>query len=666
MSFGRINLGGEEQEYKERKSYVIDTKEESEILKKENDTNGYNLVVEPPKLKKRPTEKYDKKDISVTKGKTASEQINKMVKSEEQYVAEEGIKNLHALNGSIQAITAIFGDEMPMPKKDKKNKISKEALDKCRADTDLSCMTIAFMYNKLIMNIDKCLENKNGETDNDSFKDVLNELKQQCEKERETFKDKALQYQSLFIKDSKKKGKNPRWVEALEYARGEYYDLDSPDYSFIQDRTGSASEVFGIEDKKNKKKIWFNKNVNVPPSDRAEMIRELFEDTSFKTLSDQDVESLKGVFTEMYVKNDKGVLYKNLREAGERTDADGYISFVKNRYKPKKGQKGNPMYDFLKNLKDDKKKEVHELLDGFCRRELTKRMAYAGVGPAKIKPNSSMSNRHVATSRMAGLLGIQNIVCDSRTAYAKQGDNLIKGNVMEDSGGITCIKAGFQSGNMYFSMDCIAQLFMLQALDAINGQTDRHHGNIHLLMENGGGISGIRAIDNNMSHGETTMKDMCSISYNKVKPINNLVISALPTWFVNKIFNIQKPVLELVFADVLEKSEIDAMWNRIRDFQAMIAKCFKYDMKYREEMAKRDGFYRDVYLKYSDEYADDNKRMLVSMKKMAEKDQLKYTNIPRFLCPSEKEISNAIQNKNARYLECPDMYERSNMIYEDR
>ena len=54
MSGGGMQLDGNQQKFKEKKEFVIDTKKKSELLKDENETNGYNLIVEPPKLLKKP------------------------------------------------------------------------------------------------------------------------------------------------------------------------------------------------------------------------------------------------------------------------------------------------------------------------------------------------------------------------------------------------------------------------------------------------------------------------------------------------------------------------------------------------------------------------------------------------------------------------------------
>ena len=85
-----MSLGGDQMEFKKKEEFFFDTKKKSELLKDENETNGYNLIVEPPKLKEKTEKKFDKKEISANKGKTVTEQIKKMVNSEEQLLSKEG------------------------------------------------------------------------------------------------------------------------------------------------------------------------------------------------------------------------------------------------------------------------------------------------------------------------------------------------------------------------------------------------------------------------------------------------------------------------------------------------------------------------------------------------------------------------------------------------
>ncbi len=564
MSYGRMDLGGDQQKYKEKKDYVIDTTKKSELLKDENKTNGYNIVVEPLVMHQANTKKMDKKDLSVQKGKTASDQIKSMVRSQEMFIGEEGIRNLNELSGSITSITSMLSEEMPMPQKDvKTNKVTKDSIEKCREKMDVSCVTISLMYDRIIGNLDKCLENANGETDDEGFKYLLTELKKQCEEERDSFKDRSLHYQSLFIKDPKRKGETPTWADALEFSRGEYYDLDSPDYEIIQ-TFGTKEKDDGkirIRDKKKGKTLVFSKNIIASSS-------------------------------------------------GQELDEE--------------------------------------------------KLAYA-----RIERGSSMSGRQVATTRMAELLDVPDIVSASKTAFMKQGDSLIKGCVTEETGGLSARQIALEGGDLSFGMESLSQLFMLQGLDAINGHVDRNEDNIYYLHDDSGLITGIKATENLMSHGNTTFKDMCTAGYLGVKPMNSLVISSLPTKFINKVFNIQRPVLDLIFADVLSKSEIDAMWERISAFQNLIANCFKYDMEYREEMVKRDGFYKDVYLGYKGKLSDDNYRMKKSMEKMADRDWLKYTNIPGCLAPSNSAISQSARDNRAQSIPCPEVEERRSIINAD-
>ncbi len=489
MSSGGMQLDGNQQKYKEKKEFVIDTKKKSELLKDENETNGYNLIVEPPKLKKKPDKKYDKKELSVQKGKTATDQIKKMVRCEEQKVTEEAASNLENVSSCISELSELFGEKMPMPQKDKQNRITKESIKKCLGMMNVGTGYIVKQYENLIMSIDTCLKNEHGETDNEDFKGVLTELKKQCEDEKEHFKDKALQYQSLYINDPKRKDKVPTWGEALEFARGEYYDLGQYGNSFIKTKDTEESTVLQGKDDQKGKTLTINK----------------------------------------------------------------------------------------KNSGDDR---------------------------------TLAANSRVAATKMAGMLGAEEMMCASKTAFVKDGNNLFRGIVTEESGGVSMENALQEQEKLQFGIGALAQMFQLQTLDSLCGVAQRNPDKIDLLMNKEGTVTGIKVTDL------------------FEKPVTLNVIAALPTEFLNKIFNIQKPVLEMIFAGTLKKEEIDKLWAKVSSLQKTIAKCFRYDMKYREEMARRDEFYKETYLSYEKGFEDDDHRMMQAMNQMQQKNEIQDTNIP--------------------------------------
>jgi hypothetical protein len=489
MSGGGMQLDGNQQKFKEKKEFVIDTKKKSELLKDEKETNGYNLIVEPPKLLKRQDKQYDKKDLSVQKGKTATEQIKKMVSAQEQKVSQEASNNLENVSSCITELSELFGENMPMPHKDKQDRITKDAIKKCLGMMNVGTGYIIKQYESLIMSLDTCLKNEHGETDNEEFKRVLTDLKKQCEDEKENFKDKALQYQSLFINDPKRKDRIPTWGEALEFARGEYYDLGQYGNSFIKVKDSEEETVLqGKEDQKGK------------------------------------------------------VLTINKKNQGDnRTLAD---------------------------------------------------------------------NSRVAATKMAGMLGAEQMMCASKTAFIKEDDSLFRGVVTEEAGGVSMENALKDQEKLRFGIGALAQMFQLQTLDALCGVAQRGADNMNLVMNKEGTVTGIKVTDL------------------FEKPVTLNVIAALPTEFLNKIFNIQKPVLDMIFAGTLSKEEINKLWQKVSSLQKTIAKCFRYDMKYREEMARRDEFYKETYLSYEKGFEDDDHRMMQAMNQMQQKNEIQDTNIP--------------------------------------
>lgn len=140
--------------------------------------------------------------------------------------------------------------------------------------------------------------------------------------------------------------------------------------------------------------------------------------------------------------------------------------------------------------------------------------------PATVGETFNQTNRNVATSRVANLLGIGGIVEQSSTVKIREkgSGQVTKGNLMTlakgDQGAAVAggkIYEGMRRmDNIQERMNWAGKLFAptvqkelcsLQVLDYICGQTDRHANNFFLEKDSSGSYAHVHGIDNDMSFG---------------------------------------------------------------------------------------------------------------------------------------------------------------------
>ena len=176
---------------------------------------------------------------------------------------------------------------------------------------------------------------------------------------------------------------------------------------------------------------------------------------------------------------------------------------------------------------------------------------------AKIGFGRNLSDRNVATSRMAALFGIQDIICDSRTAMVRLGNQVLEGNIMEATGGV-----GTSTVKAAYSPRAISQLFQLQIFDFICGQVDRHFGNFHGILKNGA-IDHIKCIDNDMAFGNLKGQEIAK-GYNRICPLTYQAVLGLPKIFVDRIMGMDKAYIMQTIGDILNDEEISAVMERLK------------------------------------------------------------------------------------------------------
>ena len=516
--------------------------------------------------------------------------VNKLFTAEE-LTPFNGTKEMAEVVKNSEAIKTMLTNTMPPV-------TAKTA----REEIDSSCIVVAMLYNRLTDSIDKLAE-KSKDSNPDCFA-MLQGISEELKKESTCFKEKTLEYFDIVSKDPQLINKNHTWIDALKFNRGVFYDLDNDKNIKYKIEGGAASKVYMItktvpETETNKARtevVFFRQKDNVPAEKNNEFVEQVI---SRHALSKETAASISKFLTKITDANRAKVkFYEKIRKMKEAKETPEKIC--------------RTMLDeieFLFRVKTNvSKSEYRELGDVFMdwRDSLAKRsMAHDMSKSAKIDCGRNLSDRNVTTSRMAALLGIQDMVCDSRTATMLINGKLVEGNIMENTG-------GEEVGDMptAYTPKMVAQHFEMQIFDFICGQVDRHFGNFHVIKKDGK-YGQIRCLDNDMSFGKLKLKDVEGKIHNRLCPVYDVALMGLPTSFANRVMALSKPYIEQVMGDILNAEEIDVLMERLDYVKTYIRNTASKNpnMNWDEDAKK---------VSYNGEYANDEQRALWAMNKTVE------------------------------------------------
>ncbi len=465
-------------------------------------------------------------------------------------------RELAAVKKDIAALQSFYDNALPPVVLDKKGKVDKEKEAAARKEIDAVCISVKMLCERLTSSINAVVE-KYGAEFPDSCA-VLKELSKQTGIEGESFREKTLEFRELMISDPTLRTKPMTIKDALRHVRSVFYDLDGDKNIKYSTVGANASMIYKISNKNKKAAgnakgnqiVFFREKDYVPTKDNAVLTEGVFK--KYK-ISGSVSEKLIATLVDSMTKDNKakGIVIR-----------DTISECKQQQYSPSKTIEmvlGCIHRVMNVNIKVDKKeeKEVTNALIEYAD-AIAKRSMSSGSGmSAKISNGRNLSDRNVATSRMATLLGIQDMVCDSRTAAIRKDGKIIQGNLMENSNGVDTLV--YTPG---YSMKAITQIFEMQVFDFICGQTDRHFGNFHGIIKNNV-VDQIRCIDNDMAFGKLKSSDIGPNGYNRIVPITKNGIYGLPESFINKIMALDRPYMEQVLGDIIDKEELDALEERL-------------------------------------------------------------------------------------------------------
>ena len=189
-----------------------------------------------------------------------------------------------------------------------------------------------------------------------------------------------------------------------------------------------------------------------------------------------------------------------------------------------------------------------------------------------VDSGTNVSNRNVAMSKVAMILGIPNIIAKSENIQIVDGDKVKNGVFMEKAegfaySGVLPDELKNLGENPFDNPSVLKDMADIQILDYICQNIDRHQDNVfYKLSEDGKQIVGLQGIDNDLSFGTTVVKDDDYIGnsdnrFNDIKVVSKSVR--------DKLFSMDENLFKASLGDVgLAQSEINAAvarFNKVKE-----------------------------------------------------------------------------------------------------
>ena len=203
----------------------------------------------------------------------------------------------------------------------------------------------------------------------------------------------------------------------------------------------------------------------------------------------------------------------------------------------------------------------------------------ATTGLAQLKYGDELANRNVASSRIAELLGVGNLLAHSEKMTVTMPDGKkVEGCFMEFAEGLDLRNGGVTARqtasdveftvNAGFTKDACS----LEILDYICAQTDRHGGNMFVKLSEPGSdgkrnIIGIQGIDNDLAFTAKSLQEEVKL---KQGDLEDLIF--IDEDLANRIRGLDREMLVTAVGDLLNEKEIDALVLRVENVQKHLDK----------------------------------------------------------------------------------------------
>ncbi len=196
----------------------------------------------------------------------------------------------------------------------------------------------------------------------------------------------------------------------------------------------------------------------------------------------------------------------------------------------------------------------------------------ADAGNLSVDQGDELTSRNIASSRIAELLGIGNIIAHSEKMTVRAGDKVMTGCFMEFAQGSDLNSQAAQTRNKLYNMDVKPtagfnkDMTTLEIFDYLCAQNDRHTGNMFYKMSDKPTpdgkylIEGIQGIDSDLAFGAENIE----IFKNQGR-LSDLIF--IDDSLADRIRGLNRDALEYALGDLIPQNQIDMMMERVEKFQ---------------------------------------------------------------------------------------------------
>jgi len=422
------------------------------------------------------------------------------------------------------------------------------------------------LFSEFLLNCDNYLESHAGaRTDVGKTRlDLVSQIKTVAEKDGEAIKNCG---------DQIDEGNSKTWKQIIADARTEKIDLAGKDVKTIGNG-GSSRWRF----KQGEQTVFFSREETLE-NENASLIR----------CMEFVREEYKDLFSKFYQKSISDKI-SNLFDMG-LANLENIDEIFVNEFKTNINQYANLTdTEKAKIMTIDENEDLKKSLTEYCiSLYRASNGSYNANVLAGIEFGRNISQRNVAMSRIADLLGIGGLIAQSTNAEVTKDGKTYKGNLMEGATGEDAkplVGTGLLTGADVSDGELQRQLVCLQMLDSLCGQVDRAFHNIFYQMERGDAsnpnkvtrMTGIQGIDNDLAFGSTLNERAGNLSegWRELNPFvdrdGNSMLDVLDAGVANRIKSITPEILRFALCDLLEEDEIASTIERLIVMQQAIQK----------------------------------------------------------------------------------------------
>ena len=400
------------------------------------------------------------------------------------------------------------------------------------------------------------------------------------------------------------------WGDLLADVRTEKYE-NGKDGVVVTKGGAGTSEIYIVE--KDGEKKYFKENEDLPSDD----YRELF-DKEIEAISQQE-EAYQGEDKEEQQK--RFAIRKRILTAAKefmvynfgssKSSAIGLILnsrdegnlFVEMRMLERKAKiNGKSDMQSLASIMDAYSEEeftqedAQYVTDAFWNIRKALLMHEIATGDAKIEEGSKMSKRNVATTRMAEMLGIKDLIVPTKMTELVINGKKMRGILMDDANGVCLpdLKEKVPGKKLKYSPEVLKSVLSLQVFDLICGQVDRNGANYlgRTKADNKNVVDRIIGIDNDLAFGKLSYKDISKKGLRGLNRIRNIetggefTLPAMDKSLADAILALEPAIINYRMCDILSIEERKALIDRITGVQKAILKRMEYEEKRQREGKK--------------------------------------------------------------------------------